>query len=166
MRVQRHFTKAGKSPYDGIEFVERSSEIRNPDGSVVFRADDVRVPAGWSQVATDILAQKYFRKAGVPQRDDKGRALLGEDGKPVHGGETDARQVFDRLAGCWRAWGEKHGYFDAGEDAQAFQDELSYMLANQHAAPNSPQWFNTGLHHAYGIDRPGAGSLLRRSGRR
>src|SRR5579871_3101556 len=139
MKIPRYFTTVGKSPYDGIEFEPRRSEIRNPDGSTVFLKEDVMVPSSWSQVATDILAQKYFRRAGVPQSD-------GSDG-----GEGDARQVFHRLAGCWRHWGEGHGYFETKEDGQAFYDELCHMLAKQIAAPNSPQWFNTGLHFAYGI---------------
>lgn len=139
MKVDRYYTRNGSDPYAGITFEPRHSEIRNPDGSVVFQMDDVMVPSQWSQVATDILAQKYFRRAGVPQSD-------GSTGR-----ETDARQVFHRLAGCWRAWGERHNYFDTPEDAQAFYDELCHMLAKQIAAPNSPQWFNTGLHHAYGI---------------
>ncbi len=139
MKIRRHYTQAGQDPYQGITFEARTSEIKNPDGSSVFKMDNVMVPSSWSQVATDILAQKYFRKAGVPQ----------EDGTTA--GETDARQVFHRLAGCWRHWGEKYGYFDTAQDAQAFYDELSRMLADQIAAPNSPQWFNTGLHHAYGI---------------
>lgn len=139
MKIPRYFTTVGKSPYDGIEFEARKSEIRNPDGSPVFLKENVMVPTGWSQVATDILAQKYFRRAGVPQPDGSG------------GGEGDARQVFHRLAGCWRHWGEAHGYFETTEDGQAFYDELCHMLAKQIAAPNSPQWFNTGLHYAYGI---------------
>lgn len=140
MKIDRLFTTEGANPYDGIEFEARRSEIRNPDGSTVFLMEDVQVPKQWSQVATDILAQKYFRKAGVATRE-------GGDG-----GETDARQVFHRLAGCWRHWGESHGYFDTPADAQAFYDELCHMLAKQIAAPNSPQWFNTGLHFAYGIE--------------
>ncbi|MBX3095859.1 MAG: vitamin B12-dependent ribonucleotide reductase [Fimbriimonadaceae bacterium] len=139
MKIARYFTQSGKDPYSGIEFEPRTSEIRNPDGSVVFRMDEVMVPKQWSQVATDILAQKYFRKAGVTQKD-------GSDGS-----ETDSRQVFHRLAGCWRSWGESYGYFSDTDSAQAFEDELKYMLAKQMAAPNSPQWFNTGLHYAYGI---------------
>jgi ribonucleoside-diphosphate reductase alpha chain len=139
MEINRYFTKEGQDPYAGIAFEPRTSEIRNPDGSVVFRMENVMVPSHWSQVATDILAQKYFRKAGVPQAD-------GSDGS-----ETDSRQVFHRLAGCWRHWGEKFGYFDTESDAQTFYDELVHMLARQVAAPNSPQWFNTGLHFAYGI---------------
>lgn len=140
MKINRHFTKKGQDPYAGIEFEPRKSEIRNPDGSTVFIMEDVMVPKQWSQVATDIIAQKYFRKAGVPQ-------ALGEDGS-----ETDSRQVFHRLAGCWTKWGNDFGYFDAEEDGQTFYDELCFMLAKQMAAPNSPQWFNTGLHFAYGID--------------
>jgi ribonucleoside-diphosphate reductase alpha chain len=139
MKINRHFTQAGKDAYEGIVFEPRRSEIRNPDGSTVFLMENVMVPSGWSQVATDILAQKYFRKAGVPQADG------------LDGSESDARQVFHRLAGCWRHWGEQHGYFDSPEDAQAFYDELCHMLAKQVAAPNSPQWFNTGLHFAYDI---------------
>ncbi|MBM4062303.1 MAG: adenosylcobalamin-dependent ribonucleoside-diphosphate reductase, partial [Planctomycetes bacterium] len=157
MKVSRRFTVKGKSPYEGIPFARRSSEIRNPNGSLVFEAPDIDVPERWSQVAVDILAQKYFRKAGVPQTGADGRPLTDDGGNPVLGGETDARQVFHRLAGCWRHWGEEYGYFDTPEDAQAFADELCHMLAAQHAAPNSPQWFNTGLHFAYGITGPAQG---------
>ncbi|MCK5940919.1 MAG: vitamin B12-dependent ribonucleotide reductase, partial [Planctomycetes bacterium] len=157
MKISRRFTGKGKSPYEGIPFTKRSSEIRNPDGSLVFEARDIDVPAHWSQVAVDILAQKYFRKAGVPQEDAEGKPVLDADGNAVLGGERDARQVFHRLAGCWRKWGEDHGYFDSADDAQAFEDELSHMLASQRAAPNSPQWFNTGLHFKYGISGPAQG---------
>jgi ribonucleoside-diphosphate reductase alpha chain len=157
VKIQRRFTKQGSSPYAGIAFHKRTSEIRNPNGSVVFEARDIDVPAAWSQVAVDILAQKYFRKAAVPQRDENGKPMLDTAGNPVLGGETSARQVFDRLASCWRHWGEEHGYFDTKDDAQAFEAELCHMLAAQHAAPNSPQWFNTGLHHAYGISGPAQG---------
>ncbi|HEX2257488.1 MAG TPA: vitamin B12-dependent ribonucleotide reductase, partial [Afifellaceae bacterium] len=173
MRIERHYTTAGQSPYAGMEFRTTTSEIRNPDGSVVFRLADIQVPAAWSQVASDILAQKYFRKAGVARRlkrveengvpswlwrsapDDEALAELPEDER--FGPETDARQVFDRLAGTWTYWGWKGGYFDSEEDARAFFDELRFMLATQKAAPNSPQWFNTGLHWAYGIDGPSQG---------
>jgi len=173
MRIERHFTKAGQSPYAEIAFVKVTSEIRNPDGSVVFRAADIDVPASWSQVAADILAQKYFRKAGVPARLKRVEendvpsflwrsapdeaALAGLPAESRSGGETDARQVFDRLAGTWTYWGWKGGYFDSEADALAFRDELAFMLATQRVAPNSPQWFNTGLHWAYGIDGPGQG---------
>ncbi len=165
MRINRHFTATGHDPYQGIEFAERESRIVNTDGSVVFEATGVFVPAQWSQVATDILAQKYFRKAGVPTT----LRRIPEEGVPewlwraeaepgsAMGGEQDARQAFHRLAGTWAYWGWKHGYFDADEDAHAFYDELSYMLATQRAAPNSPQWFNTGLHWAYGITGPPQG---------
>jgi ribonucleoside-diphosphate reductase alpha chain len=161
VKIQRRFTSAGKSPYEGIPFSKRNSEIKNPNGSMVFEARDIDVPSHWSQVAVDILAQKYFRKAGVPvsdlQSDGTRKPRLDESGNAVLGGERDARQVFGRLAGCWRTWGEQSGYFDSAEDAQAFEDELCHMLAAQHAAPNSPQWFNTGLHHAYGITGPAQG---------
>jgi ribonucleoside-diphosphate reductase alpha chain len=169
MRVERRFTAGASSPYEGLNFVARRSEIRNPDGSVVFEADAVMVPEGWSQVATDILAQKYFRKAGVPGRLrrvaeegvptqlQRSVAEAGEGDAPRFVRETDARQVFDRLAGCWAYWGLAEGMFDAPEDAVAFYDELRYMMAHQMCAPNSPQWFNTGLHWAYGIDGPAQG---------
>lgn len=146
MQIQRHFTKAGHDPLEGIPFVARASRITKLDGTVVFEAKDVMVPESWSQVAVDILAQKYFRRKGI----DGGSSEKA-------GGEKDARQVFHRLAGCWRFWGENHGYFNTPEDAQAFYDELVYMLANQMCAPNSPQWFNTGLHFAYGISGPAQG---------
>ncbi len=157
MKVTRRFTCVGEDPYETIEFVERSSEIRNPDGSLVFAMDGVKAPAGWSQVAVDVLVQKYFRKAGVPQIDDDGNPEVSESDEPVTGPERDARQVFNRLAGCWTHWGKEHSYFDSDEDADAFHDELCYMLAAQFAAPNSPQWFNTGLHWAYGITGPAQG---------
>src|SRR6266478_5577777 len=157
MRVARRFTKEGQSPYAGIQFEPRVSEIKNPDGSTVFRQEGISVPAGWSGVATDILAQKYFRKSGVPQYALDGKPLLDREGRPVLGGERDARQVFHRLAGCWMHWGEKYGYFDTPSDARAFYDELCSMLASQVAAPNSPQWFNTGLHYAYGLSGPAQG---------
>ncbi|MBS9477909.1 vitamin B12-dependent ribonucleotide reductase [Ancylobacter radicis] len=173
MRIERRYTKAGQSPYAAMAFRKATSEIRNPDGSVVFRLEGIDVPEHFSQVATDILAQKYFRKAGVPARlkkveeetvpsflwrgtpDDKALGALPEKERFI--GEHDARQVFDRLAGTWTYWGWKGGYFDTDEDAQAFFDEHRYMLAMQMAAPNSPQWFNTGLHWAYGIDGPSQG---------
>ena len=142
MKITRYFTKAGHEPLEGIPFAPRTSRITKLDGSVVFEAQDVLVPEGWSQVAVDILAQKYFRRKGIDASNS---------------GEKDARQVFHRLAGCWRYWGEQHGYFDSPEDGQAFYDELVYMLANQMCAPNSPQWFNTGLHFAYGISGPAQG---------
>ncbi|HKN86268.1 MAG TPA: vitamin B12-dependent ribonucleotide reductase, partial [Nitrospiraceae bacterium] len=157
MRIERRFTRKGHSPYDGITFVKRSSEIKNPDGSTVFKLDQIDVPEQWSQLAIDILAQKYFRKAGIPQVDANGTPLTGSDGKPVFGGERDARQVFHRLAGCWMHWGKTHSYFNTDEDAQAYYDEMCHMLARQMAAPNSPQWFNTGLHFAYGLSGPAQG---------
>ncbi len=173
MRIERRYTKDGQSPYADIAFRLATSEIRNPDGSVVFHADDIEVPAAWSQVASDVLAQKYFRKAGVPAhlkrveeetvpswlwRSVPDEAALKETPERERTvGERSAKQVFDRLAGTWTYWGWKGGYFDSEDDARAFFDEHRYMLAMQLAAPNSPQWFNTGLHWAYGIDGPSQG---------
>ena len=165
MRINRRFTTAGRDPYEGIAFQTRTSKIVNPDGSVVFEAPDILMPEGFSQVATDIMAQKYFRKAGVPAEtvavDEAGvpgwlQRRVPAPGSPP-GGEDDARQTFHRLAGTWAYWGWKGGYFDGEEDALAFYDELCHMMARQMAAPNSPQWFNTGLHWAYGIAGPAQG---------
>src|SRR6195256_3999707 len=173
MRIERRYTKPEQSPYAEIAFRTTKSEIRNPDGSIVSSADNIEVPSDWSQVAADVLAQKYFRKAGVPARlhrieedtvpaflwrsaaDEEALAALPKSGRDR--GETSARQVFDRLAGAWTYWGWKGKYFDSEADAAAFFDELRFMLARQMAAPNSPQWFNTGLHWAYGIDGPSQG---------
>ncbi|WP_321391025.1 vitamin B12-dependent ribonucleotide reductase [Emcibacter sp.] len=173
MRVKRRFTSPDQSPYHGLEFRTTDSEIRNPDGTVVFELKGIEVPATWSQVAADIIAQKYFRKAGVPsclqpvkeddvptwlwrhEANESAMSALHEDKRT--GPEKSAKQVFDRLAGTWTYWGWKGGYFSEESDARAFFDELRYMLANQMCAPNSPQWFNTGLHWAYGIDGPAQG---------
>jgi Ribonucleotide reductase, alpha subunit len=173
MKFERRYTQAGRDPYASIEFRKTTSEIRNPDGSIVFQLKDIEVPASWSQVAGDIIAQKYFRKAGVPSKlvrveensvpsflwrskaDDKALEKLPDDERT--GSEMSAKQVFDRLAGTWTYWGWKGGYFSSEEDAQTYFDEMRYMLATQRVAPNSPQWFNTGLHWAYGIDGPGQG---------
>jgi ribonucleoside-diphosphate reductase alpha chain len=173
MRIARHFTKAGQSAYQGIDFREAVSEIKNPDGSVVFSLKGFDVPKAFSQVATDIIAQKYFRKAGVAARlkpveendvpawlwrhvpDEEALSQLPENQRFT--GETSAKQVFRRLAGTWTYWGWKGGYFDTEEDARAYYDEMRHMLARQMAAPNSPQWFNTGMHWAYGIDGPSQG---------
>ena len=173
MKIERRFTTETGGAYGGIAFTTTLSEIRNPDGTVVFRNDAVEVPEGWSQVASDVIAQKYFRRAGVPARlkpvrekgvpeflwrhvpDHAAMADLPEDAR--FGGETSAAQVFDRLAGAWTYWGWKGGYFTTEADARAYLDEMRHMLARQMGAPNSPQWFNTGLHWAYGIDGPGQG---------
>jgi len=147
MQIPRRFTKNLSEPYANQKYTKRKSEIREPDGRVVFCNEEVMVPEEWSQVATDILAQKYFRKTGVPKPNNGGSTT----------GENDARQVFHRLAGCWTDWGKRFGYFTSDEDAQVFYDELCHMLSNQMAAPNSPQWFNTGLYFAYGINGPAQG---------
>jgi ribonucleoside-diphosphate reductase alpha chain len=151
MKIQRFFTRKGQDPFETVQYTKRDCRITNPDGSVVFEMKGAEVPKDWSQVASDILISKYFRKAGVPQYDETGMPLKDENGQPVTGSETSVKQVVHRLAGCWKAWGEENGYFDSKEDAEAFYDELVYMLLHQMAAPNSPQWFNTGLHLAYGI---------------
>jgi ribonucleoside-diphosphate reductase alpha chain len=173
MHIARRFTTAGRDPYEAVAFRSATSEIRNPDGSVVFAAEGIEVPAEWSQVACDILAQKYLRKAGVPAQ----VAAVEEEGVPPwlwrrtadeaalsvlpkaerSCGETSAKQCFDRLAGTWTYWAWKGSYFDGEDDARAFFDELRLMLARQMGAPNSPQWFNTGLYWAYGIDGPAQG---------
>ena len=173
MKFERRFTTAGKDPYASLEFRFASSEIKNPDGTVVFRAENIEVPVQFSQVATDIMAQKYFRKAGVPAQlktveesavpswlwrsvpDEAALAELPEEER--FSGESSAKQVFNRLAGTWTYWGWKGGYFSDEEDARTYYDEMCYMLAAQMAAPNSPQWFNTGMHWAYGIDGPSQG---------
>ncbi len=139
MTVSRHFSRKDANPYDLFRYERRSSTIRNPSGDVVAEIKDVEVPAGWSQIATDILAQKYLRKAGVP---------LPSGGT---GSETSVKQVVHRMVNCWTNWGKRYGYFASEDDAQAFYDELAYMLLDQQAAPNSPQWFNTGLHESYGL---------------
>jgi ribonucleoside-diphosphate reductase alpha chain len=157
LTIERRFTTAGQDPYDSVEWSRRTSRISNPDGSVVFEMEDAEIPTAWSQVAADIMVSKYFRKAGVPQIDGDGNPLLDEDGEPVLGPERSARQVIARLASTWRWWGETNGYFATPADADAFEDELAYMLLHQMAAPNSPQWFNTGLNHAYGITGPAQG---------
>ncbi|PRY95072.1 ribonucleoside-diphosphate reductase class II [Hasllibacter halocynthiae] len=173
MKIERRYTDEGRDAYAAMEFGTTVSEIRNPDGTVVFRNDAVEVPESWSQVASDVIAQKYFRKAGVPARlkrvkekgvpeflwrsvpDEAALAELPEEER--YGGESSSKQVFDRLAGAWTYWGWKGGYFTAEADARAYFDEMRAMLALQAAAPNSPQWFNTGLHWAYGIDGPAQG---------
>lgn len=165
MKIERRFTNPTGGAYDSVEFTKTTSEIRNPDGTTVFHLADLEVPSQWSQVASDVLAQKYFRKAGVPSE----TKAVKEKGVPAFlcrreatknaefGGEISAKQVFDRLAGAWAYWGWKGGYFSTEADASAYYDEMRYMLATQRAAPNSPQWFNTGLHWAYGIGGPAQG---------
>src|SRR5437763_401096 len=139
LQFRRRFTREGVNVFSQFEYDYRTSVIRNPTGEVVFEMNNVEVPKQWSQIATDILAQKYFRKASVPQADGS----LGR--------ETSAKQVAHRLANCWRVWGERYGYFASFDDAQIFYEELVYSILNQMCVPNSPQWFNSGLHESYGI---------------
>jgi ribonucleoside-diphosphate reductase alpha chain len=204
MKVTRKFTTQGRDPFGSVTWSERSSRISNPDGSVVFQMDDAEVPTTWSQLATDIMVSKYFRKAGVPEdggpnglpipakaqqspdrklgvpggngaqdyygaqggapsdadaRSENGPAA-GAEGSVKTGPERSAKQVIHRLAGCWRHWGESHGYFATAEDAGAFYDEIVHMMVHQMVAPNSPQWFNTGLNWAYGISGPAQGHYI------
>jgi ribonucleoside-diphosphate reductase alpha chain len=157
MKITRRFTTAGQDPFSTTQYEKRTSRISNPDGSVVFEMNDAEIPTTWSQLATDIMVSKYFRKAGVPQRDANGEMVRDHAGNVVTGPEKSAREVIHRLAGCWRFWGESNGYFDTPDDAQSFYDELAFMLLHQMCAPNSPQWFNTGLNWAYGITGPAQG---------
>ncbi len=160
MKIERRFTKTGHDVFSTVKWAERTSRITQQDGSVVFEMKDARVPAQWTQLATDIMVSKYFRKAGVPQLDAEGNIEKREDGSVLTGPERSAKQVIHRLCGCWRHWGNAHGYFTSEEDADAFYDELAYMLLNQMAAPNSPQWFNTGLNYAYGLTGPAQGHYI------
>jgi len=157
LTIPRRFTKVGEDVYGSVEWVRRDSKIINKDGSVVFEMAGCEVPASWSQIATDIVVSKYFRKAGVPQHDGEGRPILDDAGQPVTGPERSVRQVVRRLVGCWRYWGQNHGYFASDEDGETFEAELAYTLLHQMVAPNSPQWFNTGLNWAYGLTGPAQG---------
>jgi ribonucleoside-diphosphate reductase alpha chain len=176
MKISRHFTIPNSDPLEQINFEKRTSEIRNPDGSIVFQMADVSIPSSWSQVATDIITQKYFRKAGIPvclkKKKEKNvpewlaASVIDEEKmqalpeKERYRSEMSAKEVFHRLAGCWTYWGWKGKYFDTEEDAKAYYDEMMFCLANQMAAPNSPQWFNTGLNWAYGITGPSQGHFF------
>ena len=173
MVVERRFTSSGKDPFESFEWIEMDAEIRNPDGSMADTILGVKLPSGFAGVPGKVLAQKYLRKAGVPTHLRK----VPEDGVPVwlqrsepdtekldlletserFGGERDGRELFRRLAGTWTYWGWKHGYFASEADARAYFDEMCYLVASQRSAPNSPQWFNTGLHWAYGIEGPAQG---------
>jgi len=142
MRIQRTFTSPGRHPLEATEYEHRSTVITEPDGTEVFRSDNFEVPASWSQLASDIVASKYFRKAGVPET----------------GSETSVKQVIQRVAGTIRATGEAQGgYFDSKDDASTFEEELSHLLLHQMGAFNSPVWFNCGIAQAYGISQPASG---------
>ena len=125
----RLFTSQGVDPYDEVVWEQRQARITNlADGSVVFAQDDVEFPAGWSQNATNIVAQKYFRGIlGTPER------------------ESSLRQVVDRVVDTITRWGLEGGYFSDDAEASAFSDELKYILVTQRAAFNSPVWFNIGV---------------------
>ncbi|MDR1057049.1 MAG: vitamin B12-dependent ribonucleotide reductase [Coxiellaceae bacterium] len=173
MKITRLFTSKSQDPLAPVKFVKRSSEIRNPDGTEVYKAEDLEIPANWSQMATDIIAQKYLRKSGVPIRtkkviesevpewlqhseiDQKELAKLDPDKR--YQSEKSVKDVCHRLAGTWTYWGWKYNYFSSEDDAKSYYDEIIFMLVNQMAAPNSPQWFNTGLNWAYGITGPAQG---------
>jgi ribonucleoside-diphosphate reductase alpha chain len=176
MRISRRYTRPGAGAYADLPFAPARSEIVGADGSPVFERDLDDAPSTWSAVAVDVLAQKYMRKAGIPSRlkpvdedgvpawlrrqepDEKALDALPAAERLV--GEASAKAVFDRMAGGWTYWGWKTGYFDGEEDARAFYDELRYMLAAQIGAPNSPQWFNTGLWWAYGVTGEPQGHYL------
>ncbi|ALM09659.1 MAG TPA: vitamin B12-dependent ribonucleotide reductase [Candidatus Peribacter riflensis] len=157
LSIRRLFTTPGNDPLEEVACEQRTSRIKNPDGSIVSEMEGVEVPVEWSQMATDIMVSKYFRRAGIPQSDARGELIRDAEGNLVMGPEQSVKQVIRRLAGCWRHWGQQEGYFETAQDAQAFEDDLSYMLIHQMAAPNSPQWFNTGLNYAYGITGPAQG---------
>ena len=157
LKIDRLFTKNGVNPLDAVTYEKRNCRITKTDGSVVFEMQDFEVPREWSQNASDILISKYARKAGVPQKDASGEIAKDKNGNPVLGPEKSAKQVVGRLSKCWREWGEKYGYFEDKESADVYEDEMNYMLINQMAAPNSPQWFNTGLNSSYGINGPAQG---------
>ena len=167
MQTKRKFTEAGQDVFSTVEWTTRSTRIANMDGSVVFEMNDAELPKAWSQLASDIMVSKYFRKAGVPS-DGGPNGIANPDFPPgdevTTGPEKSAKQVIHRLAGCWRHWGESHGYFDSADDAQAFYDELCHMMLHQQCAPNSPQWFNTGLNWAYGINGPAQGHWIADAG--
>ena len=167
MKFSRKFTTAGQDVYSTVEWVQGSSEISGKDGEVIFSAKDLKVPKSWGQLAVDIWASRYARRAGVPNLTnpvhEEGIPRVLQQGGPrpdaVLGGEKFVARTIWRIVGCWTYWGYKRGYFDSEEDAYAFRDELTYMMLHQMAAPNSPQWFNTGLHWAYGITGSGQGPV-------
>ncbi|MEC8875369.1 MAG: vitamin B12-dependent ribonucleotide reductase [Candidatus Thermoplasmatota archaeon] len=165
LKIKRKFTDTGEDPFKKLQWSKRDVEIRNFDGSVAFSMKNVNLPDNYSQVAANVLAQKYLRKAGVPGKLRKvketdvpiwlQKSVPDESGRV--GEETDGKQTFRRLAGTWTYWGWKHGYFASEKDARSYYDEMCYMLAFQMVSPNSPQWFNTGLNWAYGIEGPPQG---------
>ncbi len=135
-----YFTTPGVHPYDLLEWERRDAAIYNEKGDIIFKQEQVEVPSNWTQLATDIAASKYFRKAGVPE-------VKAED---------SARQLVTRVARTLRRVGEEYGgYFATLEDAEAFEMELTHILVTQRGAFNSPVWFNCGLWHEYNIEGGG-----------
>ena len=157
LKISRFFTTPDIDSLKDAEYIKRDCRITKQDGSVVFEMKDFKTPKSWSQNASDIMASKYARKAGVPQYDDNGKAITDKKGNPVLGAESGADQVIGRMTSCWRMWAEDHGYFASKEDADIYEAEMSHILIHQMSAPNSPQWFNTGLNSAYGINGPAQG---------
>ena len=142
LSFQRHFSPRGAEPLDQVTWERQSSVITNPDGSIVFKMEGAEVPSSWSQLATNIVVSKYFRKAGLHGKKENG--------------ETSVREVVHRLAHTLRQAGDRFGgYFATVKDADAFEADLTYLLVNQYGAFNSPVWFNCGLHHVYGITGTG-----------
>ena len=129
LTFKRYFTRDGVHPFDEVEWERRDAVIANyKDGGNAFEQRDVEFPVSWSQNATNIVAQKYFRgPLGTPQR------------------ESSVRQLVGRVVDTIRGWGERGGYFAAEQDAKVFADELSHLLVTQKAAFNSPVWFNVGV---------------------
>lgn len=134
LKFERLFTKDLSGPYEGVHWEQRSSQIQYAGGKTSSQIG-IRAPSGWSQIAVDIMAQKYACKAKV------------HEGLP----ERDIERIINRVVDCWAHWGEQMNYFETKEMKAIFSDELKYMMIHQMASPNSPQWFNTGLYHSYAL---------------
>ena len=128
LKMPRRFTRAGEDPFDSVEWELRTANISNEKGETVFEQTDVEIPTSWSQLATNVVVSKYFR---------------GHIGQP--GRERSVKELIGRVVGRITEWGIKGQYFASPEDAQAFSDELAYLLVNQKMSFNSPVWFNLGV---------------------